>query len=93
MSSFTVLGILRKKSPELLYTVDPVEQFAAQQSTEFDKKLEPTTKDGFNLGDAAVQNVPKPVEFPQALLVDRAMDIARTAQEFAHGADDPDETC
>ena len=52
VSSSPVLGILRKKSLEVLRMVDSVEEFAVQQSKEFDgNKLESTMKDGFDLGD------------------------------------------
>ena len=43
---------LRQKGLEVLYMVDPVDEYAVQQLKEFDgKKLKSTTKDGLDIGD------------------------------------------
>ena len=43
---------LRKKGLEVLYMVDPVDEYAVQQLKEFDgKKLKSTTKEGLDIGD------------------------------------------
>ena len=46
VSSSPFLETLRKKGIEVLYMVDPVDEYATQQLQEFDgKKLKSTTKD------------------------------------------------
>merc|ERR1712001_339461 len=43
---------LRKKGLEVLYMVDPVDEYAVQQLKEFDgKKLKSTTKEGLDIAD------------------------------------------
>merc|ERR1712019_295477 len=46
------LETLRKKGLEVLYMVDPIDEYAVQQLKEFDgKKLKSTTKEGLDLED------------------------------------------
>ena len=50
--SSPALENVRKNGPEALHVVDPPDEFAVQQPKGFDgKRLEPTTKDRFDLGD------------------------------------------
>merc|ERR1712072_1350655 len=52
VSSSPFLESLRKKGYEVLYMVDPVDEYAVQQLKEFDgKKLKSTTKEGLELDD------------------------------------------
>merc|ERR1712135_149031 len=52
VSSPPFLENLRKKGLEVLYMVDPVDEYAVQQLKEFDgKKLKSTTKEGLDIGD------------------------------------------
>merc|ERR1712182_114954 len=52
VSSSPFLETLRKKGIEVLYMVDPVDEYAVQQLKEFDgKKLKSTTKEGFDMDD------------------------------------------
>merc|ERR1719468_130606 len=52
VSSSPFLENLRKKGLEVLYMVDPVDEYAVQQLKEFDgKKLKPTTKEGLDIED------------------------------------------
>merc|ERR1712188_236052 len=52
VSSSPFLETLRKKGLEVLYMVDPVDEYAVQQLKEFDgKKLKSTTKEGLDIGD------------------------------------------
>merc|ERR1712230_48907 len=52
VSSSPFLENLRKKGLEVLYMVDPVDEYAVQQLKEFDgKKLKSTTKEGLDLED------------------------------------------
>merc|ERR1712149_155748 len=52
VSSSPFLETLRKKGIEVLYMVDPVDEYAVQQLKEFDgKKLICATKEGMNLGE------------------------------------------
>merc|ERR1711959_253503 len=52
VSSSPFLECLRKKGLEVLYMVDPVDEYAVQQLKEFDgKKLKSTTKEGLDLDD------------------------------------------
>merc|ERR1711907_717429 len=52
VSSSPFLETLRKKGLEVLYMVDPVDEYAVQQLKEFDgKKLKSTTKEGLDLED------------------------------------------
>merc|ERR1711937_983621 len=52
VSSSPFLENLRKKGLEVLYMVDPVDEYAVQQLKEFDgKKLKPTTKEGLDIAD------------------------------------------
>merc|ERR1712187_780572 len=56
VSSSPFLESLRKKGLEVLYMVDPVDEYAVQQLKEFDgKKLKSTTKEGLDIDDEAVQ--------------------------------------
>ena len=52
MSSWSFREYWRKKSYEVLYVADPVDEYAVQQLEEFDgTKLKQTTKEGLDLGD------------------------------------------
>merc|ERR1711967_128939 len=52
VSSSPFLENLRKKGLEVLYMVDPVDEYAVQQLKEFDgKKLKSTTKEGLDIAD------------------------------------------
>merc|ERR1712202_68157 len=52
VSSSPFLESLRKKGLEVLYMVDPVDEYAVQQLKEFDgKKLKSTTKEGLDIAD------------------------------------------
>merc|ERR1712062_946882 len=52
VSSSPFLESLRKKGLEVLYMVDPVDEYAVQQLEEFDgKKLKSTTKEGLDIAD------------------------------------------
>merc|ERR1712167_124726 len=52
VSSSPFLETLRKKGLEVLYMVDPVDEYAVQQLKEFDgKKLKSTTKEGLDSDD------------------------------------------
>merc|ERR1712209_212686 len=52
VSSSPFLETLRKKGLEVLYMVDPIDEYCVQQLKEFDgKKLKSTTKEGLDLED------------------------------------------
>merc|ERR1712063_237303 len=52
VSSSPFLEALRKKGIEVLYMVDPVDEYAVQQLKEYDgKKLKSTTKEGLDIAD------------------------------------------
>merc|ERR1712224_1123938 len=52
VSSSPFLESLRKKGLEVLYMVDPVDEYSVQQLKEFDvKKLKSTTKEGLDIAD------------------------------------------
>jgi len=52
VSSSPFLETLRKKGLEVLYMVDPVDEYAVQQLKEYDgKKLKSTTKEGLDIDD------------------------------------------
>merc|ERR1712070_1243512 len=52
VSSFPFLESLRKKGLEVLYMVDPIDEYGVQQLKEFDgKKLKSTTKEGLDIDD------------------------------------------
>merc|ERR1711979_62136 len=52
VSSSPFLESLRKKGLEVIYMVDPVDEYAVQQLKEFDgKKLKSTTKEGLEIDD------------------------------------------
>merc|ERR1711871_1248694 len=52
VSSSPFLESLRKKGLEVLYMVDPVDEYAVRQLKEFDgKKLKSTTKEGLDIAD------------------------------------------
>merc|ERR1712201_52257 len=52
VSSSPFIETLRKKGIEVLYMVDPIDEYCVQQLKEFDgKKLKSTTKEGLDLDD------------------------------------------
>merc|ERR1711991_759886 len=52
VSSSPFLESLRKKGLEVIYMVDPIDEYAVQQLKEFDgKKLKSTTKEGLDIED------------------------------------------
>merc|ERR1711992_263953 len=52
VSSSPFLETLRKKGLEVLYMVDPIDEYSVQQLKEFDgKKLKSTTKEGLDIED------------------------------------------
>merc|ERR1711866_42492 len=52
VSSSPFLEVLRKKGLEVIYMVDPIDEYAVQQLKEFDgKKLKSTTKEGLDIED------------------------------------------
>merc|ERR1711957_462108 len=52
VSSSPFLETLRKKGLEVLYMVDPIDEYSVQQLKEFDgKKLKSTTKEGLDIDD------------------------------------------
>merc|ERR1712058_136226 len=58
VSSSPFLESLRKKGLEVLYMVDPVDEYCVQQLKEFDgKKLKSTTKEGLDLEDKSDKTV------------------------------------
>jgi len=60
VSSFPFFGNLRKQGLEVLFMVDPVDEFVVHQLKEFDaKKLKSTTKEGLVLGDEGVKKKPE----------------------------------
>merc|ERR1711908_269591 len=64
VSSSPFLESLRKKGLEVLYMVDPVDEYAVQQLKEFDgKKLKSTTKEGLDIED---DDEKKKIEEPRA---------------------------
>ena len=52
VSSSPFLETLRKKGIEVLYMIDPIDEYSVQQLKEFDgKKLKSTTKEGLDIED------------------------------------------
>ena len=48
MSSSPFIGTLERKGSEVLYVVDPIDEYAVQPLKEFDgKKMKSVTKEGF----------------------------------------------
>ncbi|CAE7281024.1 HSP90 [Symbiodinium sp. CCMP2456] len=58
VSSSPFLETLRKKGIEVLYMIDPVDEYSVQQLKEFDgKKLKSTTKEGLDIEDEDEKNL------------------------------------
>merc|ERR1712196_399330 len=84
VSSSPFLENLRKKGLEVLYMVDPVDEYAVQQLKEFDgKKLKSTTKEGLDIGD---EDEKKKVE--EVMVSDRIVDspCVLTTSEYGWSA-------
>merc|ERR1712139_729878 len=70
VSSSPFIETLRKKGYEVLYMVDPVDEYAVQQLKEFDgKKLKSVTKEGLDLDD---EDEKKKMELMKEVLGDKA---------------------
>merc|ERR1711964_551617 len=82
VSSSPFLEALRKKGLEVLYMVDPIDEYAVQQLKEFDgKKLKSTTKEGLDIEDDDDEGLGDDDDLPPLEEVEGAADEASKMEE------------